>query len=451
MYIYIYIYIYIQFILFFCFFQFNFIQIIAKVNNHKQNQKKRIFSYIKKKAKNLIYKILIILTKQKQKNIKLLYLHVLDGKKNFLFYFKYQYKNRLDLDKIHQIEKEALPEFFQGKPSKTPEIYKKYRNFIIMLYRENPRNYITATACRKNLAGDVCSILRIHAFLEHWGIINFSCDPKQNSQSILLQKPSLGNQSLYKFAEQQKHLELNGSINQENNEYDLIINSVKILSKNYRPICDFCGIICGFVWFQQKQIQENYPGMILCVKCYTDNNYPNILSDKDFDKHDIINKLQQQQQMQNSELKQTSKPWTNEETYKLLELIDQHQDNWDTIMQSISNRSREEIILHFLKLPIQNITKVNLFQNDSNQQKIGKYPYETICEEDPNIFSDYSNPIIQHVYIQIIQIIQIYIYINIFIFNFIYKYIYFQFYIQIQKQGCFIQKFIRQIQKTTRI
>lgn len=49
--------------------------------------------------------------------------------------------------------------------------------------------YLTATASnlflylcykkgRRNLAGDVCSILRIHAFLEYWGLINFNVDPK---------------------------------------------------------------------------------------------------------------------------------------------------------------------------------------------------------------------------------------------------------------------------------
>ena len=41
----------------------------------------------------------------------------------------------------------------------------------------NPRSYLTATTCRRNLAGDVCAILRIHSFLEHWGLINFNVDP----------------------------------------------------------------------------------------------------------------------------------------------------------------------------------------------------------------------------------------------------------------------------------
>ena len=92
-----------------------------------------------------------------------------------------------DMNEIHQIEKDSLPEFFNSlRPSKTPEIYKKYRNYIIELYRQNPRSYLTQTACRRNLAGDVCAILRIHSFLEHWGLINFNVDPSNSQHSVAL-------------------------------------------------------------------------------------------------------------------------------------------------------------------------------------------------------------------------------------------------------------------------
>ena len=51
------------------------------------------------------------------------------------------------IDEIHDIEMHSLPEFFKGKyASKTPEIYKEYRNYIINLYRENPSSYLTATS-----------------------------------------------------------------------------------------------------------------------------------------------------------------------------------------------------------------------------------------------------------------------------------------------------------------
>ncbi|XP_017695716.1 PREDICTED: SWI/SNF complex subunit SMARCC2-like [Lepidothrix coronata] len=66
-----------------------------------------------------------------------------------------------DYNSVHAIERRALPEFFNGKnKSKTPEIYLAYRNFMIDTYRLNPQEYLTSTACRRNLAGDVCAIMR---------------------------------------------------------------------------------------------------------------------------------------------------------------------------------------------------------------------------------------------------------------------------------------------------
>ena len=38
--------------------------------------------------------------------------------------------------------------------------YLASRNFMIDAYRLNPTEYLTATASRRNLAGDVCAIVR---------------------------------------------------------------------------------------------------------------------------------------------------------------------------------------------------------------------------------------------------------------------------------------------------
>ena len=45
--------------------------------------------------------------------------------------------------------------------------------FINKIRRLNPTEYLTSTACRRNLAGDVCAIMRVHAFLEQWGLVNY--------------------------------------------------------------------------------------------------------------------------------------------------------------------------------------------------------------------------------------------------------------------------------------
>ena len=84
------------------------------------------------------------------------------------------YSTWFDMNSIHNIERKALPEFFNNRNrSKTPHVYKDYRDFMINTYRLNPVEYLTVTACRRNLAGDVCAIMRVHNFLEQWGLINY--------------------------------------------------------------------------------------------------------------------------------------------------------------------------------------------------------------------------------------------------------------------------------------
>ena len=84
------------------------------------------------------------------------------------------YSTWFDMHAINSIEKKAMPEFFNNRNrSKTPAVYKDYRDFMINAYRLNPTEYLTVTACRRNLAGDVCAIMRVHAFLETWGLVNY--------------------------------------------------------------------------------------------------------------------------------------------------------------------------------------------------------------------------------------------------------------------------------------
>lgn len=91
-----------------------------------------------------------------------------------------------NMNDVHSIEKKLFPDFFPVKTLedtpksvyKTPETYQNMRDFMINTYRINPIEYLTVTAVRRNLAGDVASIIRIHRFLEKWGLINYQIDPR---------------------------------------------------------------------------------------------------------------------------------------------------------------------------------------------------------------------------------------------------------------------------------
>lgn len=51
-------------------------------------------------------------------------------------------------------------------------------------FRLHPTEYLSITACRRNLAGDVAAIMRVHGFLEQWGLINYHVDADKLSQSM---------------------------------------------------------------------------------------------------------------------------------------------------------------------------------------------------------------------------------------------------------------------------
>lgn len=85
---------------------------------------------------------------------------------------------------IHEIERISLREFFDGSSiTRTPRIYKEYRDFIICKYREDPARELTFTDVRKSLVGDVSALHKVFTFLEKWGLINFNETASSSSSS----------------------------------------------------------------------------------------------------------------------------------------------------------------------------------------------------------------------------------------------------------------------------
>ncbi|XP_058234852.1 histone H2A deubiquitinase MYSM1 isoform X1 [Hemibagrus wyckioides] len=84
----------------------------------------------------------------------------------------------LDTSTITEEEKQAIPEFFEGRLSKTPERYLKIRNYILDQWDKSKPKYLNKTSVRPGLknCGDVNCIGRIHTYLELIGAINFNCE-----------------------------------------------------------------------------------------------------------------------------------------------------------------------------------------------------------------------------------------------------------------------------------
>ena len=93
--------------------------------------------------------------------------------------------------KVHAVEKRALPEFFLGRfASKTPANYIQIRDAMIGAWRRAPTKYVTATSLRRHLRGDACALLRVHMFLEHWGLINYGVEAEARPQPSAPPTPS---------------------------------------------------------------------------------------------------------------------------------------------------------------------------------------------------------------------------------------------------------------------
>ncbi|XP_076034317.1 SWI/SNF- related protein mor isoform X2 [Oratosquilla oratoria] len=220
------------------------------------------------------------------------------------------YSAWFDYNAIHAIEKRGLPEFFNGKnKSKTPEIYLAYRNFMIDTYRLNPTEYLTSTACRRNLAGDVCAIMRVHAFLEQWGLINYQVDadarptpmgPPPTSHFHILADTPAGLQS---------------------------INPPKVNQPSAaKHIVDL-----------DKKTTEKKPEFNIGT--------------------DFGLKLDQYSKktgaLKNKSAASQAREWTEQETLLLLEALEMYKDDWNKVCEHVGTRTQDECILQFLRLPIE--------------------------------------------------------------------------------------------------
>ncbi|NWR39823.1 SMRC2 protein, partial [Tachuris rubrigastra] len=246
-----------------------------------------------------------------------------------------------DYNSVHAIERRALPEFFNGKnKSKTPEIYLAYRNFMIDTYRLNPQEYLTSTACRRNLAGDVCAIMRVHAFLEQWGLINYQVDaesrptpmgpPPTSHFHVLADTPS-------------------GLVPLQPKTPQVGPTSASQQMLNFPD--------------KGKEKPADMQNFGLRTDMYTKKNVPS----------------------KSKAAASATREWTEQETLLLLEALEMYKDDWNKVSEHVGSRTQDECILHFLRLPIE-----DPYLEDS-EASLGPLAYQPIP------FSQSGNPVMSTV------------------------------------------------------
>lgn len=316
------------------------------------------------------------------------------------------YATWFDMRYIDFRERKALPEFFNGRNrSKTPAVYRDYRDFMINTYRLNPSEYLTVTACRRNLAGDVCAIMRVHAFLEQWGLINYQVDPQERPSNIgppftghfrvtvdtprglqpfqpgpgaqrtegkphpatdraaslqpitKSEATSLAGRNIYETngkeaSAEPKDKAANGDASVNGSVVD--VKDLEAAAKAPLKVinCFSCGVDCTRVHFHETKPSDQ-PGQTktvgglkrdLCPRCFVEGNFPSGTSSADFAK------------IANPEVALSSEAddkWTEEETLLLLEGLEEFDDDWNRIADHVTTKTREQCVMKFLQLEIE--------------------------------------------------------------------------------------------------
>ncbi|KAK4052422.1 SWI/SNF and RSC complex subunit Ssr2 [Microbotryomycetes sp. JL201] len=325
------------------------------------------------------------------------------------------YSTWFDLSTIHQIERRSLPEFFNSRNrSKTPSVYKDYRDFMIHTYRINPSEYLTVTACRRNLAGDVCAIMRVHAFLEQWGLINYQIDvdtrpapmgppftghfrilvdsPRglapflhpgtqkstssattPNSANPLLRRDTIQTSSSQpgkpdvRLSSDAATAIAQASLDDAKNGATADEDDSSVVIKP----CSICKTTTSTTVYTTLNKQKS--DVVLCPTCYSEGRFPSSLHSGDFVRLDMSSAYQHSSD---------SSTWTDQETLLLLEGIEMFDDDWDSVSLHVGTRTKDQCIVKFLQLPIEDPFL------ESTQKELGPLRYNKVP------FSKEDNPVL---------------------------------------------------------
>lgn len=328
-----------------------------------------------------------------------------------------------DRSKCNEIEKKSLPEFFNNKHrTKTPSIYMEYRNFMVDTFRLNPSEYLTFTACRRNLAGDVAAVMRVFSFLETWGLINYQVDPQtrpsmvgpqftghfqvlldtakglvpfipaknnnytqgksHKSEAVVYKDPTDSESVKY---EQPSNSQTNGdSLNGGNQSIDSVTvkqepkdaNSVSGNLSLRRNIYDSTADAVALQDESQRQLNALNTRTYNCYTCGDDTTkirYHNLrtkqsLSPVCFENGFFPSNFSSADFVKIVKSESSATEWTDQEVLLLIEGVEMYEDDWNAIAYHVGTRTKEACIVKFIQLPIEDPYLVKSFEK---QQRSG--------------------------------------------------------------------------------
>ncbi|GME80201.1 unnamed protein product [Ambrosiozyma monospora] len=253
-------------------------------------------------------------------------------------------------------------------------MYTKYRNFMINSYRLNPNEYLSFTAVRRNLVGDAGALLRVHKFLDKWGLINYQVNPETRPTPI--EPPFTGDfavdldtpRGMFPFETYKPPAELPD------------LSHVKALLSKQPSTSTITanGVSNG----ESSSSTEKTAGVAAgastsgALTVTTDQNTTTNNNSSAREENEPPAKKQKRI------VPDIDHGWTAEELKKLLEGIKKFKDEWQQVADYVGTKTAEECIIRFLQLPIEDKFL------EKNKNLLGPLKYI------PNLsFSSTDNPI----------------------------------------------------------
>lgn len=277
---------------------------------------------------------------------------------------------------IHETERVALGEFFDGSSiTRTPKIYKEYRDFIINKYREDPSRRLTFTEIRKSLVGDVSLLNKVFLFLNNWGLINFSCEKNEEIGSgsgnvdVRVEDGAPNGVRIVEMPDKLKPISV-GSVQSSAEgsggggsgtglklpplaSYSDVFG--ELVGKKKEVVCGNCGGSCD-----SGQYEHSKGDYLICQKCFNDGTYGENKSKDDF-------KLKDSAENNGS----NAAVWTEEETLRLLESVSRHGNDWDLVAQNVKTKTKLDCISKLIELPFGDLILSSTYGKGNSSGQIG--------------------------------------------------------------------------------
>lgn len=119
---------------------------------------------------------------------------------------------------------------------------------------------------------------------------------------------------------------------------DIVNGTVKEEADEESNVCATCGKDCETIRYHSSKP----PHISVCESCYVDGKFPANLFSGDF----IRKAKVQAKETEASE-------WAEQESLLLLEGLEMYPSDWTAVAQHVGTRTRDECILHFLHLPLE--------------------------------------------------------------------------------------------------